>query len=204
MSIVGVIYKIVCNDTNETYYGSTTNYIKRKRNHISSSKISSNNCKSYDIINRGNFTFIIVETLICETKSDLLKRERYYIENNECVNIVIPIKTYQEHLEYRSNYKKEHRERLSKMELERYYKNKDEILKQKCIYRENNRDKIKEQQRNYYDKNRDEINKKNREKPLCLCECGLSHTINHKSRHLQTARHKKMLEKNMLENMNNV
>ena len=191
MSIDGVIYKIVCNDTNETYYGSTTNYKQRVGVHLTRTEKqkSKAKCKSWDIINRGNFTFSIVETLKCETKTDLLIRERYYIENNECVNETIPYKTKDEInerkkeyfienketiLEYRANYRKENRERLNKMESERYHKNKDEI------------------------------NKKNREKPPCLCECGISYTIQHKNRHLQTARHKKLLEKNMLENMNNV
>ena len=191
MSIDGVIYKIVCNDTNETYYGSTTNYKQRVGCHLTRTEKqkSKGKCKSWDIINRGNFTFSIVETLKCETKTDLLIRERYYIENNECVNETIPYKTKDEikeskkeyflkHketiLEYRANYRKENRERLNKMELERYNKNKDEI------------------------------NKKIRETPPCLCECGISYKIQHKNRHLQTARHKKLLEKNMLENMNNV
>lgn len=200
MTIEGVIYKIVCYDTNETYFGSTTDYNQRKRNHISSSKKKTkSNCKSYDIINRGNYTFIIVETLICETKTDLLKRERYYIENNECVNKLIPYKTEEETLEYYANYRKENRERLNKMELERYYNNKDEILKKNNVYRESNRDKINEQKREHYNKNKEEINKKMREKPPCLCECGISYKIHHKNRHLETARHKKLMEeKNML------
>jgi len=39
----------------------------------------------------------LVEKYRCETKDELHARERYYIENNKCVNKVIPTRTTKEY-----------------------------------------------------------------------------------------------------------
>ena len=57
----GKIYKIVCNDTNQIYIGSTAQptLAMRLSKHVSSAKQhkSSNKtkCRSFDIIGRGNY-----------------------------------------------------------------------------------------------------------------------------------------------------
>jgi hypothetical protein len=38
-----------------------------------------------------------VELFPCASKDELLRRERFYVENNECVNKKIPKQTYQEY-----------------------------------------------------------------------------------------------------------
>jgi hypothetical protein len=179
MTIEGVIYKIVCNITNETYYGSTTNYNHRMSAHLTRTDKQKQKakCKSWDIINRGNFTFSIVEELICETKTDLLKRERYYIENNECVNIKIPYKTKEEINEDKKKYRLEHKE---------------EILKIHAIYRENNRERLRKMENERYHNNKEEINKK--KSARIVCECGIIYIHNHKARHFKSLRHIKCLE----------
>jgi hypothetical protein len=183
MTIEGVIYKIVCNITNETYYGSTTNYNHRMSAHLTRTDKQKQKakCKSWDIINRGNFTFSIVEELICETKTDLLKRERYYIENNECVNIKIPYKTKEEINEGKKKYRLEHKE---------------ELLKIHAIYRENNRERLREMETKRYHNKKEEINKKKRESVPILCECGFYYKHSDKARHFKSLRHKKILEEN--------
>ena len=37
-----------------------------------------------------------METVPCETKNELHKRERYHIEKNVCVNKVVPLRTKHE------------------------------------------------------------------------------------------------------------
>jgi len=54
---------------------------------------------SRQIINRGNFQIELVENYSCETKHELHKRERFYIDNNECINHVIPTRTQKEYSE---------------------------------------------------------------------------------------------------------
>jgi predicted GIY-YIG superfamily endonuclease len=78
------IYKICCNDDSITdfYIGSTKNFIRRKSEHKCS--YNNKNNKLYQFIrehnNWENFTMSIIETFICETKDEALKKEQYYIE----------------------------------------------------------------------------------------------------------------------------
>jgi len=82
----GKIYKIVCNTTGKIYIGSTTVLLcRRLAGHVNAynkSKYSS----SKEILDGGNYSIVLIENVVCETKEQLLKRERYYIESIECVN----------------------------------------------------------------------------------------------------------------------
>jgi hypothetical protein len=49
------------------------------------------NTSSRDIIARGNYTAKVIENVIFKNKNELLMKERYYIQNNECVNKYLPI-----------------------------------------------------------------------------------------------------------------
>ena len=44
----------------------------------------------------NNTDIILVESYPCENKNELHSRERYYIENNNCVNKIIPTRTSKE------------------------------------------------------------------------------------------------------------
>ena len=90
----GKIYRIVCDITGETYYGSTT--YKYLSSRLAKHR-STTTCKSKQIIERGNYSIVLVEEYPCENKEQLNKRERYYIENNECVNKYIPTRTKSEY-----------------------------------------------------------------------------------------------------------
>jgi hypothetical protein len=88
----GIIYKIVCNETGEVYYGSTTQkYLSTRINghkykHRQAKEGQKYFCASFQIIERGNYSYSLLETVECEDKGQLEARERFYIENNECVN----------------------------------------------------------------------------------------------------------------------
>lgn len=91
------IYKIICNITQETYIGSTITPLKHRLcQHISDAKHKSQVCASKHIIDRGDFKIELIEDFPCETKQDLLFRERYWIENMDCINKVRPINTTEE------------------------------------------------------------------------------------------------------------
>ena len=101
-----LIYKIVCNDTKikNIYIGSTTNFKQRKSAH----KISCNsvNCRYvYKVIrdNGGwnNWSMILIDYTPCNTKLELLKIEREYIEKEDSdllLNKLIPTRTKLERL----------------------------------------------------------------------------------------------------------
>ena len=87
-----VIYKIHCNITGDDYYGSTMNYKSRMKGH------KTTQCSSHHIIARNNYVMIVVEKCEENTKTYALTRERFYIENNPCINIRTPIKSKEENL----------------------------------------------------------------------------------------------------------
>jgi hypothetical protein len=128
------IYKLVANDL--VYYGSTCKELKiRLCQHKSKSKYK---CQSKLLFETGKRVEIyLVEKCPCNDKIELLARERYYIENNECVNKQLPGRTTKEY----------------------YEANKDKIKE----YREVNKDKIKEYTKEYYEANKDKINKLHKE-----------------------------------------
>ena len=115
----GKVYKISCNITGLTYYGSTTQPLSvRMGGHKRMM-----NCSSKQIIMGGNYDYSLVEDCPCENKEQLHRRERFYIENNECVNKKIPCRTSKEH----------------------YEQNKDKVLAHQKEYHEENKDKISKQ-----------------------------------------------------------
>ncbi len=97
----GIIYKIVCNTTGDTYYGSTImSLAQRMTSHkavFKKWKQGLTTCtSSFPIIEKGNYSVSIVDTVEFENKSELLLKEREYIRNNVCVNKYMPILTNDE------------------------------------------------------------------------------------------------------------
>jgi len=99
----GKIYRIQCNITGDNYYGSTkekylSRRLSRHRRYVDEidKDCKKGKCTSYDIIKRGDYQIILVETYPCKTKYELESRERYYIENNDCVNKIVPTRTTKE------------------------------------------------------------------------------------------------------------
>lgn len=140
----GVVYKIVCNETNETYYGSTIQPLKKRiQGHIYGAR-ANKTCNSKIIINRGNFSVEVCEEVFCETRKELFERERFWIEHNDCVNRVVPLRTYPEFyadnqqkiLDYKKEYHEKNRERILAYKKEHYKKNRDRLLAYKKKYRE--------------------------------------------------------------------
>lgn len=168
-----MIYEIVCNITNEKYYGSTS--MKESRR-LYSHKCNSNKTTSKQIIDRGNYTFNIVERLESPTKQELLLKEKEYIKNNECINKCSPIRTEEELKEYTVQYKQEyytkHQEDLKKYCREWYYSNKDKVL---------------ELRKKRYETNKEQISEVRKQK--LICDCGDEYTIQNKSRHCKAKKH---------------
>ncbi len=117
------IYKLV--GYGKTYYGSTTQPLcERKSQHKQNFLKNKNGTCSKELFKLGSdIDIVLVETYPCNNKEELHQRERYYIENNECINNRIPLRTRKEH----------------------YIDNKDKILENQKEYNETNKDKIKEQ-----------------------------------------------------------
>lgn len=112
----GVVYKIVCRQSGDTYYGSTIEPINRRiSGHKSDYKRACNGRKrshysSFPIFETNDYYYEILEELEVETKLELRKRERWYIENNECINQEIPSRTK---AEYSKFYKLQNRDKIN-------------------------------------------------------------------------------------------
>ena len=121
----GKIYKIVNDEMpNMVYYGSTCNTLTKRLN---AHKNISSTCKSAkELFEYGKPQMILVEKYACNDIDELRQRERFYIENNECVNLKIPGRTASE---ASSAYREKNRTDLRLKNNIQYAKNKETINK---------------------------------------------------------------------------
>jgi len=99
----GKIYKIICNITGLIYVGSTTKEYLTQR--LSQHKrdyrkyLNGKRCymTSYQILENGNYNIVLLESDNYNSKNELHSRERFYIENLDCVNKCIPCQTSKEY-----------------------------------------------------------------------------------------------------------
>ena len=178
----GKIYKIISNQTNDVYYGSTiepylTNRLSKHRQSYKS-WLNGKYCytTSFEIVKFEDAKIILVEDFSCNTKDHLLAREQYYIDNNDCVNKRNSLRT-----ESRSVYNKEYRK-----------ENKEKILKYLKQYREENKEKISQYKKQYYEKNKTKINEQ------CDCVCGSIVLKIDIRRHERSKHHQEFIENQKL------
>jgi len=101
---MGSVYKIT--DGEKCYYGSTINPLNtRLQQHK-----KNNDCETKHM-DKNNMTIQLVEEV--EDKEQLKWRERYYIENNECINEQLPIQTHEEKKEYHKRYFEKYKEKYN-------------------------------------------------------------------------------------------
>jgi len=121
----GKIYKIVSENTDKVYVGSTTEktLARRLAKHVELHReyLKGNQRRytsSFDIIEKGDYSIVLLENFPCESKDELFARERYYYEQQKqsIVNIKPPILTQQERKDYRNkkkqSYINRHREEV--------------------------------------------------------------------------------------------
>ncbi len=115
--INGKVYRVICNETNETYYGSTVQSIKTRMYQHTRANVT--RCKS--IIDRGNYRYEVCEEVVCDDRTVLYDRERFWIQNNECINKQIPNRKYPE-------FYKDNRDKILQYKKEHYQKNRQRLL----------------------------------------------------------------------------
>jgi hypothetical protein len=205
------IYKLCCNDLNvkEIYIGSTTNFNRRKHAHKSDCNNEngpSYNLKLYNFIrsNGGfdNWSMVEIELFNARDKKNLLRRERYWIENEKAsLNSRKSYITEEEVKKYHVEYRENNIEKLKQNRAEYYVKNVEEIQKNVAEYQAKNIEDIKQYKAEYYVKNVEKIKqnraeyfvKKAEEKITCCC--GSIIIKLNISNHLKTQKHKNFLIK---------
>jgi hypothetical protein len=181
------IYKIVDNTNGNIYIGSTCEptLARRLSQHCGEYRFYLNkeikkNVTSFQIIKNNNYNIILLETYPCNSKDELHAKERFYIENNNCVNHVIP-----------------GRKKTPEYGKEYYENNKTQLLEKFKEYRLKNKEEIKKVKRNYYITNKDIIQEKKSMK--ILCSCGKLYTKSNKQCHETTKFHKNYILNNPVE-----
>jgi hypothetical protein len=159
----GKIYKIVCNDTNKIYIGSTTEHYlsnRLKRHRLDYRKHLNGKHRYitvYEILQNDNYVIELIELYPCNSKDELFMRERFYFDTIDCINKQKPKITIEEKNERVVQYKLQYKEIAS----------------------------IKKAQR--YEQNKETINEKKKEK--YTCECGSMVRISDRARHCKSKKH---------------
>ena len=188
------IYKIVCNKTNLVYIGSTTQkYLSdRLKGHRIAYKRNKGLTTANQILENGDYYIELIELVPCNSKDELLVRERYYFDVIECVNKMRPKRTLKEiedsnkeyyeknkdvilvkqkiyvennkeHIKIQTKkYRDEHKEHIKEQTKKYQDENKEKIKEQRKKYREENKEKIKEQKHQDYQKRKEYINEKSK------------------------------------------
>lgn len=142
MPFQGIIYRIKSPSHPEIlpYYGSTTQTLKSR---FWRHKSKSNNTASRSIIIFEDAIIELLEEIICETKNDLIMREKYYIENYPCCNVRKPIETKEELQERQRLYRETHKNdiktyrEMHKEQMKEYYNDhKKDIREKQKIYKQ--------------------------------------------------------------------
>ncbi len=142
----GKIYKIVSEHTDLCYIGSTTNSLKHRfTNHKAKFNKPECDITSKEILKFSDAKIELVEDYPCTNNDKLKLRERYYIENTNCCNKILPISTEKER---HRNY---------------YLKNKEQILEKTKAYREQHMEQYKQNQTLWREKHKEEIKEYNKQ-----------------------------------------
>lgn len=124
----GKIYKLYSPSRNIVYFGSTAEpYLSRRlQAHLGNYRMYKNNNNnkrytSFDVLECDDYKIELVEEIKCSNVEQLRERERFYIENNDCVNKQIPNRSKKE---FCKEWNKNNQEYFKKY----YEKNKEYII----------------------------------------------------------------------------
>lgn len=165
----GKIYKLVNDVDDEIYVGSTCLPLRQRLyKHKGEAKKRPNrhvykhlNEISWDVVK-----IILIEKYPCSDNMDLLKRERYWIEElKPSLNKVVPTRTDKEWyndnrkacLEKAKKYSEDNHDKYLAYQKDYYVNNKDKILEYQRNYSKNNSDVIAAKKKEFYKTNKDGI-----------------------------------------------
>ena len=203
--MIGKIYKIYSQSFEKVYIGSTTKlllerFLNHKRDYKQYTKGKYHFVTSFHILQYDDANIELIEEVHFEDKTDLIRRERYHIENSDCVNKRVEGRTKKEYheqnrektLEYMKEYYQENKEKISEQQKEYKQANRERILEQAKQYHQQNRERISEKDKKYYDQNKERISERRKEK--INCSCGSVVRKQHIRRHETSKKHLKYLE----------
>ena len=169
------IYTIRSHQTDKIYVGSTTQKLStRMGEHRRIYKkwkagVAKMNVRSVYILQYEDAYIELLESFPCSNRTELNRREGYYIRNNKelCTNCAIAGRTQKE-------YQQDHKVELKEYRKQYYQTNKEKSKAYQTQYRQNNKDRVEAYRKVKY-----------------TCGCGSIITKHHKSRHELSAKHLK-------------
>ena len=174
----GKIYKLVSDKTDKIYIGSCcVPLYKRLYRHKITYKYflegKQGCCSSRELfeIDDGNVQICLIENYPCKSKDELERRERFHIENMNCVNRHIPTRSQRE-------YREDNKETIAQKHKAYREDNKEKMSINKLIYYETNREVLIEKEKQRYKLKREELLKKV-ECPYCKLEIGKTSLSRH-------------------------
>ena len=186
---IGFVYKIINTKIEDFYIGSTRNTVRRFTDHKRNCRLEKN--RNYNIpfychlreIGIENTSLYILETINSINKIELLKRERYWIEElKPSLNRCIPYRTEEENKSRVKKWHTENKEHIKEYKAELYKKN---------IIQEKEKSKI------YYDLHKQEaierVKQSRANSEIIICECGSSVKKVVLYAHIKTQKHKKYM-----------
>ena len=149
----GKIYKIVNDENDKIYVGSTVKLLCNRMSHHRTTARENNTSKFYQFMREigiSKFKIILIINYACNSKEELLSKEDEYIRSLKPeLNMVNAIKNEEKFKETRKRNRKEY-----------YETHKDVEKEQRKLWDENNKPKITEQKKRYYAKHKDVIKEK--------------------------------------------
>lgn len=165
----GKIYKIQSDQCKKVYVGSTCKQYLSQR--MSTHRIhyrSNDKGKSstaFQILQYEDAAIILIEPYPCTNKKELLTRERYWIEQLDCVNAYLPGRSQKEYRtdnkpkvqEWQAAYRLNNKDHLAEYHKEYARKNSEHKKSRAKQWREDNPEQAKETKAAYYQRNKERI-----------------------------------------------
>ena len=205
MTTIGKVYKIFSEKYDKIYIGSTTRlllqrFLAHKSDYRKYNKGKHNFVTSFYILQFDDANIELIEEVNFDDKKELIRRERFHIEQNECVNKRVEGRTSKEWgqdnkdrvLEHKQKYREKNREKLLEKAKENYQENREKRLEQAKQYREQNKKMISEKNKKWYQSNKEKLLDKLKVK--ISCDCGSVVRKSDIKRHERSKKHQKYLE----------
>lgn len=215
----GKIYKIVSDETEKIYIGSTakTKLSERMCDHRQAFRLWTKGrpkyTSSFEILQYKDSRIVLVENWPCNNKDELRQREEYHrkLNKDQCCNIVAAYQSKEELLQYKKNWTLQNIDKIRLQKKVYNEKNKDKIAKRQKIYaqvnkqtltenrkkyKEKNKERLKNYGKEYREKNKDLIKQKKSIKLKCNV-CYNFTTSSHFGRHKKSKIHKKAVMKDI-------
>ena len=179
----GEMYRVCDVGYTKFYYGSTIQPLSMRmgghrdacRRYKARNAHKSTIYDLFDEFGSENCKIELVEAYPCDNRNELLKREGYHIQQNECVNKIVVGRTPQE------------QRRLYRLRNKANHINKDRE------YNLRHRLEIARQGKVRYENNEEDIAERSTMNMLCAL-CGACYTRGHAARHTQSKKHQEALK----------